>query len=277
MDSLLRRFNRKKFIDPKTVTSTQLNRCLSIFDLTLIGIGHTLGAGLYVLTGDVARNDAGPGVVISYLIAGASSILSGLCYGEFGARVPKAGSAYVYSYVAIGELCAFVIGWNMILEYVIGASAVARAWSAYFDSIFDDRIKNFTISTFGEIHAKSLAEYPDLLAVLVVAVLTTVLLVGIKKTSRFNTLFTGINLFVISFIVCVGAYYAEPKNWTDNFAPYGASGILKGAATCFFAFAGFDVITTTGEEARNPSRGIPISIIIALGKYRHSYSLAIST
>lgn len=265
MASLLKSFTRKKFIDPGTLTSTQLSRCLSIFDLTTLGIGSTLGAGIYVLAGDVARNDAGPSIVISFAIAAVASILSGLCYGEFGARVPKAGSAYVYSYVTIGELCAFVIGWNLILEYVIGTSSVARAWSAYFDSLFDGRIKNFTISTIGEVHVKGLAEYLDILSVLVVLGLTVVLVVGIKKTSWFNTVFTLINMFVIVFIVCVGVYYAEHKNWSD-FAPYGVSGILSGAATCFYAFVGFDVIATTGEEARNPSKGIPISIVLALCK-----------
>ena len=265
MDSVLRGFTRKKFIDPRTLTSTQLSRCLSIFDLTVLGIGSTLGAGIYVLAGDVARHDAGPSIVISFAVAAFASILSGLCYGEFGARVPKAGSAYVYSYVTIGELCAFVIGWNLILEYVIGTSSVARAWSAYFDSLVDGRVKNFTISTIGEVHVKGLAEYLDVLSVLVTLGLTAVLLVGIKKTAWFNTVFTLINIFVIVFIVCVGAYYAEHKNWSD-FAPYGASGILTGAATCFYAFVGFDIIATTSEEARNPSTGIPISIVLALGK-----------
>ena len=266
MDSLLRSFNRKKIVDPSTLTSTELNRCLSIFDLTVLGIGSTLGAGIYVLAGDVARHDTGPSIVLSFLIAGIASILSGMCYGEFGARVPKAGSAYVYSYVTIGELCAFVIGWNLLLEYVIGTSSVARAWSSYFDSLFDGAIKNLTISTLGEMHASGIAEYPDVLSVVVVLILTTVLVVGIKKTSWFNTLFTGINLFVILFIICVGAFYARPKNWSSSFMPYGMSGVMTGAATCFYAFVGFDVIATTGEEARNPSRAIPISIVLSLGK-----------
>ena len=274
MDTFVNGFTRKKVVDPNTLTSTQLNRCLSIFDLTLLGIGSTLGVGLYVLVGDVARNETGPSIVISFLIAAVTSILSGLCYGEFGARVPKAGSAYVYSYVTIGELCAFIIGWNLLLEYVIGTSSVARGWSSYFDSIFDDRIKNFTISTIGEIHVTGIAEYPDLLSVLVILILTIVLLVGIKKTSWFNTLFTGINLFVIVFVVCVGAFYAEPKNWSSgDFMSHGVSGVMAGAATCFYAFVGFDVIATTGEEARNPSRGIPISIVLALSECSLCFSV----
>ena len=266
MGTIIKGFTRKKIVDPNTLTSTQLNRCLSIFDLTALGIGSTLGAGIYVLAGDVARNDTGPSIVISFFVAAIASILSGICYGEFGARVPKAGSAYVYSYVTIGELCAFVIGWNLLLEYVIGTSSVARAWSSYFDSLFDGAIKNFTISTIGEIHVTGIAEYPDLLSVLVILILTIVLIVGIKKTSWLNTLFTGINLFVIVLIVCVGAFYAEPKNWSSGFMPHGMSGVMAGAATCFYAFVGFDVIATTGEEARNPSKAIPISIVLSLGK-----------
>ena len=266
MDSWLKTFTRKKFVDQETLTSTPLRRCLGILDLTFLGIGSTIGAGLYVLTGNVARNIAGPGVVISYFIAAIASILSGLCYAEFGARVPKAGSCYAYSYVTIGELCAFIIGWDLILEYVIGVSSVAKASSSYLDALFDDRIKNFTISAIGEIHAKGIAKYPDLLAVVLILILTLILLVGIKGTSRFNTLLTALTVFPVFFVVCVGLYYAEIKNWTDNFAPYGASGIMSGAATCFFAFIGFDVIATTGEEARNPGRGIPISIILTLSK-----------
>lgn len=265
MDAVARSFTRKKSLDPNSFTSTQLSRCLSVFDLTALGVGSTLGAGIYVLAGKVARTDTGPSIVIAFTIAAVASILSGLCYAEFGARVPKAGSAYAYSYVAIGELCAFVIGWNLILEYVIGTASVARAWSSYMDSIFDGRIKNFTISTIGEIHATGIAPYLDFVSVLVIASLTSLSIIGIKKTSLFNSVFTGINVFVILFVVGVGACFAEPKNWTDNFMPYGFSGVMSGAATCFYGFIGFDVIATTGEEARNPSRGIPFSIVLSLG------------
>ncbi|XP_068760832.1 cationic amino acid transporter 2-like [Montipora capricornis] len=264
MTSLYNCITRKKVVDVNTLTSTQLNRCLSIFDLTALGVGSTLGVGIYVLAGEVAP-DTGPSIIISFLIAGLASVLSGLCYAEFGARVPKAGSAYVYSYVTIGELCAFVIGWNLILEYIIGAASVARGWSSYFDSLFDDKIKNFTITNIGEMHAAGIAKYPDLLAVLIIAVLTIVMVYGIRKTSWLMSLVTCINIFVILFVVGVGACYAEPKNWSDNFMPFGFSGVMSGAATCFYAFVGFDIIATTGEEARNPSRGIPISIVLSLG------------
>lgn len=266
MAYLVKRFTQKKHVDPKSLSRTELSRCLSIFDLTSLGIGSTLGAGIYVIAGEVARSVAGPAIVLSFFIAAVASILSGLCYAEFGARVPKAGSAYIYSYVTVGELCAFVIGWNLFLEYVIGGSSVARAWSEYFDSVFDNRIRNFTLNNIGEIHASGLSNYPDFFAFLLALLVTLILAIGVKNSSRFNNLFTGINLFVILFITCVGIYFAKAQNWTRNFAPFGVSGIFSGAATCFYAFVGFDVIATTGEEARNPSRAIPISIVLALGK-----------
>ena len=267
MESFCKGLARKKIFEADTLTSTQLKRCLSTFDLTALGVGSTIGVGLYVLTGDVARNETGPSIVISILIAGIASTLSGLCYAEFGARVPKADSAYVYSYVTIGELCAFVIGWNLIAEYGIAASSLARAYSSCFDYLFDDRIKNFTLTSVGEMNAKGTTEYPDFLAVLIIVLLTIFMIFGIRMTSWLMPLISCINIFVILFVVGVGACYAEPKNWTDNFMPYGFSGVMRGAATCFYAFVGFDVIATTVEEARNPSRGIPISIVLTLGKY----------
>ena len=266
MASLTKKFTQKKRIDLETISKSELSRCLSIYDLTSLGIGNTLGVGIYVLAGVVARTVAGPSIVISFFIAAVASILSGLCYAEFGARVPKAGSAYVYSYVSIGELCAFVIGWNLFLEYVIGGSSVARAWSNYFDSILDGKIRNFTLTHIGEIHAPGLATYPNFLAFFLVLLVTPILASGVKSSTRLNNIFTGINIFVILFITLVGLHYAKVVNWTRQFAPFGFSGTLTGAATCFYAFVGFDVIATTGEEAMNPSKAIPISIVLALGK-----------
>ena len=259
-------FSRKKFRDPKTMMVTQLNRCLGIFDLTLLGVGITIGAGLYVLTPEIARKFTGPSVVVSYFIAASASALAGLCYAEFGCRVPKAGSVYAYSYSIMGELCAFIIGWDLILEYSIGLSSVAKATSSYLDALFDDRIKNLTISAIGEIHVKGIAQYPDLLSVVLIFGIALISLIGMKETSRFNTLVTVLTMLPIIVIVFAGLYYADIKNWTDDFAPYGASGILTGAGTLFYAFVGFDVIATTAEEVRNPGRTIPISIVLTLGK-----------
>lgn len=268
MATWIQSFKRKKCIDPLSVTKTELARCLTTLDLTSLGIGSTLGAGLYVVTGEVARSIAGPAVVLSFFIAAVASVLSGLCYAEFGARVPKAGSAYIYSYVTVGELCSFIIGWNLILEYVIGASSVARAWSSYFDSLIGDAIRNFTTSHVGEIPAPGGSTYPDFFALSIVVIITVILIVGVKNSSRFNTIFTGINILVIIFVTFVGLYFAKYSNWTRNFMPYGFSGVLSGAATCFYAFVGFDIIASTGEEAKNPRKSIPVSIVLSLGKHK---------
>lgn len=254
---------RKKFIDPKTIGNTELSRCLSVLDLTALGVGSTLGAGVYVVAAEIARDVAGPAAIISFLIAGIASVLSGLCYAEFGARVPKTGSAYVYSYVTIGEIVAFVIGWNLVLEYMIGAAAISRAWSAYFDSVFHDQVRSFIITKIGTINVNGLGSYPDFMALTICLLITLIQLTGVKKSTRFIFLITLVNIGVITVIIGVGATLAEPKNW-NHFMPYGTTGVLAGSATAFFAFVGFDVIATTGEEAKNPSRSIPIAIVMSL-------------
>lgn len=263
MSSCLKALARKKFVDPATIGNTQLKRCLSVLDLTALGVGSTLGAGVYVVAAEIARDVAGPAAIISFLIAGIASVLSGLCYAEFGARVPKTGSAYVYSYVTIGEIVAFVIGWNLVLEYMIGAAAISRAWSAYFDSVLNDRIRNYIVTHVGTIQVGGLGNYPDFIALTICLIITLIQLTGVKKSTRFIGVITCVNIAVIGVIIGVGASIAEPKNW-DNFVPYGATGVLAGSATAFFAFVGFDVIATTGEEAKNPSKSIPIAIVVSL-------------
>lgn len=263
MERLLKAFFRTKHFTTAEVDETKLKRCLSTFDLTALGIGCTLGAGVYVVTGEVAKNQAGPAIVISFAIAGVASLLSGLCYAEFGARVPKAGSAYIYSYVSIGELCAFVIGWNMLLEYIMGAAAVGKAWSDFLNSLCDDCVKNFFIEHLVSLKLHWLSEYPDFLAFTFIMVLTIVIICGAAQSSALNWVFTILNLSVILFATVAGLVFAEAKNW-DNFAPYGFHGIMSGAATCFFAFVGFDVIATSGEEAKNPRTAIPRATVAAL-------------
>ncbi|KAK3600261.1 hypothetical protein CHS0354_039728 [Potamilus streckersoni] len=278
MNSFIQKLARKKYIDISHVSDTQLARCLNTLDLTALGIGSTLGAGIYVVAGQVARETAGPSVAISFLIAALASILAGLCYAEFGARVPRTGSAYVYSYVTVGELMAFVIGWNLILEYVIGTASVARAWSSYFDSLIDNKIQNFFKENV-PMSISGLSPYPDFFALGITLLLTVILAVGVKESSRFNNLFTGVNLLVVTYIVICGAFKADPHNWNikpsevksanvtvgdGGFIPFGFSGMISGAATCFYAFVGFDAIATTGEEVQNPQKAIPISIVISL-------------
>ena len=288
MREILRRFARRKHLDTTSCAESRLARCLTTTDLTLLGVGSTLGVGVYVLAGGVARDTAGPSVVLSFLIAGLASALSGLCYAEFGSRVPRAGSAYVYSYVTVGELAAFVIGWNLILEYVIGTASVARGYSGYLDSLMNNAMKNAYKSAM-PISQPFLAEYPDFTAFTITVLLSVLLSVGVKESSRFNNIFTILNLGVVLFVTVVGMTQADGSNWSlpsDNstqpehgggFFPYGISGTLSGAATCFYGFVGFDAIATTGEETENPQKSIPVAIIISLSLVAVAYTGISST
>ncbi|XP_063410762.1 cationic amino acid transporter 2-like [Mytilus trossulus] len=277
MSGFIGKLVRKKYIDISTVTDTKLNRVLNTFDLTALGIGSTLGAGIYVVAGQVAKEKAGPAVVLSFFIAAVASVLAGLCYAEFGARVPKTGSAYVYSYVTVGEFIAFIIGWNLILEYVIGTASVARAWSSYFDSLINKTIQHFFEDNM-PMNVGGLSPYPDFFAFGITLLLTCILAIGVKESSTFNNIFTGVNLLVVIYVIVCGAFKADTHNWSltrneignttvygkGGFMPYGFSGMMAGAATCFYAFVGFDCIATTGEEAKNPQKAIPISIVVSL-------------
>lgn len=276
MTSFAGKMLRTKTVD-ETFMDTQMKRCLTTFDITFLGIGHMIGAGIYVLTGAVVLNTAGPGIVLSFIFAGLASLLSALCYAEFGARVPKAGSAYTYSYVTVGEIWAFVIGWNIILEHMLGAAAVARSWSGYLDSLLGHVIQNETISRLGRIESNFFGDYPDFIAFFVIVVVSIFMGVGAKSSTNFNTIFTMVNVLVISFIIVFGFVLADTKNWTDpergGFLPFGFSGVVAGAASCFFAYIGFDSIATSGEEAANPGKSIPIATFISMSIVTVAYVL----
>ena len=247
------------------LTESSLKRCLSTLDLTSIGVGTVVGAGLYVVTGQLARDIAGPAVVISFFIAAIAALLSGICYAEFGCRIPKAGSAYVYSYVTVGEFWAFVVGWNMILEYIIAAASLARACSEYINSFAEGYIYKLFMNYIATWNVEALGSFPDLLAFMLALIIAIIVSLGAKKSSFVNKIMTFVNISVIIFIIFAGLYFVEAKNWQSKFAPYGVSGVLTAAGSCFFAFVGFDVIGTASEEAINPKRSVPLSIMLTLG------------
>ncbi|XP_063703409.1 cationic amino acid transporter 2 [Culicoides brevitarsis] len=254
-------------------TETRLSKFLSTFDLTTMGVGSTLGVGVYVLAGEVSKTTAGPAVVISFAIAAIASMLAGLCYAEFGARVPKAGSAYVYSYVTIGEFIAFIIGWNLVLEYAIGSASVVKGLSNYVDELTNNQISGWFLETM-PMNVSGLGAYPDFFAFGIIMAFTLALAFGARESALVNNIFTMTNVSVVIFVIICGAFKADPANWKlenvpagygdGGFFPYGLGGVIKGAAICFYGFIGFDVIATAGEEAKTPQRSIPFAVVISL-------------
>ncbi len=269
----------------------RLRRVLGPVQLSALGVGAIIGAGIFVATGAAAHNVAGPALMLSYVIAGITCIFAALCYAEFAAMVPVAGSAYTYAYATLGEMFAWIIGWDLVLEYAVGSATVATGWSGYFQSVvaklgyqlplaFRESPWRYDGGTGGFVPTGSLFNLP---AVLVVVVITAVLVKGISESATFNGVMVAVKLAAVLFVIGAGLFYVNAENW-HPFAPYGWTGLnifgnhvagqqdpsgnplgmLAGAAIIFFAYIGFDSVSTHTEEAKNPQRDVPIGIITSL-------------
>ncbi|KAG0497212.1 hypothetical protein HPP92_001903 [Vanilla planifolia] len=262
---------RRKQVDSDRATEgrgeNQLAKELSVLQLVAIGVGSTIGAGVYVLVGTVAREHSGPSLIISFLIAGIAAALSAFCYAELASRCPSAGSAYHYSYICVGEGVAWLIGWALILEYTIGGSAVARGISPNLALFFGgpDSLPSF----LARIYIPGLDVVVDPCATVLVLVVTGLLCVGIKESSLVQAIITSLNVCVMLFVIIAGGYVCFESGWvgysvTSGFFPYGVNGMLAGSATVFFAYIGFDSVASTAEEVKNPQRDLPLGIATAL-------------
>jgi APA family basic amino acid/polyamine antiporter len=269
----------------------RLRRVLGPVSLTALGIGAIIGTGIFVLVGKAAHETTGPALMLSFVVAGIACVFAGLCYAEFASMVPIAGSAYTYAYATLGELFAWIIGWDLVLEYAVGAATVAHGWSHYFQDfigIFGLHIPEIFRTAPFDYDSKvgafvSTGALFDLPAVVITAILTTVLVWGIKESANFNAVMVAVKLSVVLFVIVLGAFYINPDNW-QPFAPYGYTGVgffghtilgtsaaggepvgmIAGAAIMFFAYIGFDAVSTQAEEARNPRRDMPIGILASL-------------
>ena len=251
-----------KMIEEEMAGENRLRRVLGPVSLTALGVGAIIGAGIFVLTGLAAHDYAGPGLVLSFVIAGLGCAFAALSYAEFASMIPVAGSAYTYAYATLGELMAWIIGWDLILEYGMASSTVAYGWSKYFLHFLD---------LFGLHIPPFLASDPfstpgawfNLPAAAVVLLVTVVLVIGIRESARFNAAIVVLKLAVVLFVIVAGIPHVNTANWRP-FMPFGLTGVASGAAYVFFAYIGFDSVSTHAEEARNPQRDVPIAIIASL-------------
>ncbi|PYS29912.1 MAG: amino acid permease [Acidobacteria bacterium] len=269
----------------------RLRRILGPVQLSSLGIGAIIGTGIFVLTGVAAHDKTGPALMVSFVVSGLACIFAALCYAEFASMVPVAGSAYTYAYATLGELFAWIVGWDLVLEYAVASAAVAHGWSHYFQDfigIFGIHLPfalantpfdlDPAIGTYGP--TGRIIDFP---ALVITAIVTAILVKGIRESASFNAFMVAVKLVVVLMVIGVGVFYIDPRNW-HPFAPYGLTGVsffgktifgqtgiggeplgmLAGAATIFFAYIGFDSVSTHAEEARNPRRDVPIGIISSL-------------
>lgn len=255
-----------------------LKRSLGPLDLTMLGIGAIIGAGLFSITGIAAADNAGPAILISFIIAGIGCTFAALCYSELATLIPISGSAYTYAFVTMGELMAWIIGWTLILEYAIGCATVSISWSAYFASLLHNMglfpPPDLIASPWQPVHLPDGTHVYGLInlpALLIVVLISCILIVGIKESAIINTAFVIIKVSIVIVFIAIGIFYINPENYhpfipknTGQFGQFGWSGIMRAAGVVFFAYIGFDAVSTAAQETKNPSRTLPIGIIGSL-------------
>jgi APA family basic amino acid/polyamine antiporter len=257
----------------------ELARTLGPGALTAIGIGGIIGTGIFVLTGLAAARYAGPAIPLSFIVAGIGCIFAGLCYAEFASMMPVSGSAYAYSYATLGEFLAWFIGWNLVLEYLFAAGTVAVGWSRYLVKLLDAFDINFLPATLtsaplgvdASMHFSTTGAIVNLPAVFIVALVTGILYVGIRQSAAVNAIIVAIKVTIVVLVIAFGAFYVDSANWhpfipenTGVWGNYGWSGILRASSMIFFAYIGFDAVSTAAQEAKNPQRDVPIGILGSL-------------
>jgi APA family basic amino acid/polyamine antiporter len=255
-----------------------LSKTLGATSITAMGIGAIIGAGIFVLTGTAAAQFAGPSIILSFVLGGIACAFVGLCYSELAAMLPVCGSSYTYTYATLGEIFAWIIGWDLILEYAMGAATVAVGWSGYIVSLLHNvgiTIPPTLAAAPGTViklaDGTTVAGVVNLPAVLIIAILTTMLVLGTKESARINNIMVAIKLAVVVAFIGIGVFFVHPANWhpfipanTGEFGNFGMSGILRGSAVVFFAFIGFDAVSTAAQEAKKPQRDMPIGILGSL-------------
>jgi APA family basic amino acid/polyamine antiporter len=257
-----------------------LRRSLGALDLILIGVGATIGAGIFVLAGTAAAQWAGPAVTVSFILAALGCLCGALCYAELAVLMPQAGSAYTYARVATGPLIGWLVGWNLVLEYLVCAATVAVGWSAYFSEVLAGlglplpaRFSNAPLRFAGGYNLVATGAVVNVPAVALIVVLTVLVLAGIGATARANNLMVWTKMAIVVLVIACGAAYVHPANWhpfvppntRGRFGEFGVSGVLRGAALMFFAYIGFDTVSTLAQESRRPQRDLPIGLLGSLG------------
>jgi APA family basic amino acid/polyamine antiporter len=256
-----------------------LKRVLTATNLTMLGIGGIIGAGIFVLTGTAAASYAGPSIVLSFVLAGLGCLFAGLCYAELAAMIPVAGSAYTYAYATLGEFVAWIIGWDLILEYLFGAATVAVGWSGYLVAFCEELgihlPTRWTQGPLSVVGSHTLVVNPDGMlnvpAMIIVGVMSALLVIGIHESAKFNNWIVIVKVAIVCLVIGFGFFYVNPANWhpfvppsTGDVGQFGWSGIVRGAGVVFFAYIGFDAVSTAAQEAKNPQRDMPVGILSSL-------------